>query len=42
MLSNLMVDITKRVDITEEEAKDLGIHEAVYYPVLKTFLENHH
>ena len=34
-----MVDITKHVDITEEEAKSLGIHEAVYYPVLKTILE---
>ena len=39
VLSNMMVDITKHVDITEEEAKSLGIHEAVYYPVLKTILE---
>ena len=31
VLSNMMVDITKHVDITEEEAKSLGIHEAVYY-----------
>ena len=38
VLSNMMVDITKHVDITEQEAKELGIGEAVYYPVLKTIL----
>ena len=39
VLSNLMVDITKHVDITTEEARELGITEDVYYPVLKTILE---
>ena len=40
VLSNLMVDVTKWVDITEDEAKELGIIEPVYFPVLKTLLEN--
>ena len=40
VLSNLMVDVTKWVDITEDEAKELGIVEPVYFPVLKTLLEN--
>ena len=40
ILSNLMVDITKWVDITKDEAKKLGITGAVYYPVLKPLLEN--
>ena len=40
VLSNLMVDVTKWVDITEDEAKELGIVELVYFPVLKTLLEN--
>ena len=35
-----MVDVTKWVDITEDEAKELGIVEPVYFPVLKTLLEN--
>ena len=39
ILSNMMVDVTNFVDITEEEAKKLGISEAVYYPVLKTILD---
>ena len=39
VLSNMMVDVTNHVDITEAEAKELGISEAVYYPVLKTILE---
>ena len=39
VLSNMMVDVTSHVDITEAEAKELGISEAVYYPVLKTILE---
>ena len=38
VLSNMMVDITTQVDISKEEAEELGIHEAVYYPVLKTIL----
>ena len=40
ILSNLMVDITKWVDITKDEAKKLGITGAVYYPVLKTLLDS--
>ena len=39
VLSNMMVDITAQVDITAEEAKELGITEAVYYPVLKNILD---
>ena len=38
VLSNMMVDITSHIDITAEEARGLGITEAVYYPVLKTIL----
>ena len=36
VLSNMMVDIEKYVDI---DAKELGISELVYYPVLKKILE---
>ena len=36
VLSNQMVDINAYVDIDKEE---LGIHEDVYYPLLKTILE---
>ncbi len=36
VLSNMMVDITKYVDV---DAKELGITELVYYPVLKKILE---
>ncbi len=39
VLSNMMVDLTKWVDISKEEAKKLGISEAVYYPVLMHILE---
>ncbi len=39
VLSNMMVDLTKWVDISKEEAKKLGISEAVYYPVLTHILE---
>ncbi len=39
VLSNMMVDITKWVDITKEEAFELGIHENVFYPVLSKLLE---
>ena len=39
VLSNMMVDVTNHVAIPEAEAKELGISEAVYYPVLKTILE---
>ena len=38
VLSNMMVDITKHVDITEEEAKELGVHERDYYRVLSQIL----
>jgi DNA-directed RNA polymerase subunit beta len=38
VLSNLMVDITKWVDVSKEEAASLGITEPVYYPVLKSLL----
>ena len=38
VLSNMMVDITKHVDITEEEAKELGVNESVFYPILSQIL----
>ena len=38
VLSNMMVDITKHVDITEEAAKELGVNESVFYPVLSQIL----
>ena len=38
VLSNMAVDITKWVDITKEEAKELGVTEAVFYPVLAQIL----
>ena len=38
VLSNMSVDITKWVDITKEEAKELGVTEAVFYPVLAQIL----
>ena len=38
ILSNMMVDVTTHVNITKAEADSLGIHEEVYYPVLKTIL----
>ena len=40
VLSNMSVDITKWVDITKEEAKELGVTEAVFYPVLAQILAN--
>ena len=39
VLSSMMVDYTKYVDISKEEAHELGVTELVYYPVLKTILE---
>ena len=39
ILSNVMVDVTSHVDITKEEAAELGITESVHYPVLKTILD---
>ncbi len=39
ILSNMMVDLTSWVDISKQEAKKLGVSEAVYYPVLKHILE---
>ena len=41
VLSNMEVDITKWVDISEEEAEELGITEEVYYPVLREILEQY-
>ncbi len=41
MLSNLMVDVKHYVDIDDKEAKQLGITESVYYPVLEKILEEH-
>ncbi|MBQ2472650.1 MAG: DNA-directed RNA polymerase subunit beta [Lachnospira sp.] len=38
VLSNRAVDIRKWVDISDEEAKELGVTEAVYYPVLEQIL----
>ncbi|MFQ7574461.1 MAG: DNA-directed RNA polymerase subunit beta [Lachnospira sp.] len=38
VLSNMAVDITKWVDISEEEAKALGVNELVFYPVLSQIL----
>ena len=38
VLSSMMVDITKWVDITREEARALGATELLYYPVLQTIL----
>ncbi|MCR4956558.1 MAG: DNA-directed RNA polymerase subunit beta [Lachnospiraceae bacterium] len=40
ILSNRMVDIRNFVDYSEEELKDLGITEDVYYFALKYILEN--
>ena len=34
VLSNMAVDITKWVDISKEEARELGVTEAVFFPVL--------
>ena len=39
ILSNVMVDVTSHVDITKEEAAELGITESVHYPVLKTTIK---
>ena len=38
ILSNMAVDITKWVDIGDEEAKELGVNEYVFYPVLSQIL----
>ncbi len=38
VLSNMAVDITKWIDITPEEAKELGVTENVFYPVLAQIL----
>ena len=38
ILSNMAVDITKWVDISDEEAKGLGVNEYVFYPVLSQIL----
>ena len=38
VLSNMAVDLTKWVDISKEEAKELGVTEKVFYPVLSQIL----
>ena len=38
VLSNMMVDLSAFIDITEEEKKELGVTELVYYPVLSRIL----
>ena len=38
VLSNMAVDITKWVDISKEEARELGVTEAVFFPVLSQIL----
>ena len=38
ILSNMAVDITKWVDISDEEAKELGVNDYVFYPVLSQIL----
>ena len=38
VLSNMMVDITKHVNITAEESRELGVTESVFYPVLSQIL----
>ncbi len=38
ILSNMAVDITKWVDISDKEAKELGVNEYVFYPVLSQIL----
>ena len=38
ILSNMAVDITKWVGISDEEAKELGVNEYVFYPVLSQIL----
>ena len=40
VLSNMAVDITEWVDIDKQEAKELGVTEAVFFPVLRDILAN--
>ena len=39
VLSSMMVDIDSWINMTEEEKKDAGVTELVYYPVLKEILD---
>ena len=39
VLSSMVVDIRNYVDFTEEELKEMGVTELVYYPVLAKILE---
>ena len=39
ILGNLAVDIRSYVDVTEDQLKDWGITESVYYPALKEILD---
>ena len=41
VLSNMEVDITRWVDISKEEAEELGITEEVYYPALREILDQY-
>ncbi len=41
VLSNMMVDIRRHVDLSEEELKELGVTESVFYPQLKILLEKY-
>ena len=38
VLSNFMVDIDEWVDLTDEEKKEIGINEKVYFPVLSQII----
>ena len=42
VLSSMMVDITSWIHMTEEEKKELGITELVYYPVLREILDQNY
>ena len=41
VLSNMEVDVTRWVDISREEAEELGITEEVYYPALREILDQY-
>ena len=40
VLSSLMVDIDRWIDMSEEEKRELGVTELVYYPVLREILDS--
>ena len=41
VLSNMTVDITNYISLSEKELKELGIQERVYFPALQRILEEH-